>query len=259
MAENNLQVQVLQRRTLRPFNINRNGAQIETTLTKRELRNALDTQSGQIAEMLGSLNSRLQELGLMKIPSGQNASFMRAVRENLTSIRQQTRATTAILDLPFREIPSAIKERMINGFKKTLAGAGKSPFTLAAYAGYHGIIMPIPVVIKHTGGLFYLLYCYFFVFVVIFGTRYYMIEYAEDERAQKLLNFAHNSFYYLIYPTKMLLTMLTNFIQVAIGQAGRNMGSILPALQGGIASVGGLAGRAVCSNVPRWSRWAVGC
>jgi hypothetical protein len=148
---------------------------------------------------------------------------------------------------------------MISGFKKTLAGGVRSPFTLAAYVGYHGIIMPIPTVIKHAGGLFYLLYCYFFTFVIIFGTRYYYVEYAEDERAQQLLNFIYSTFYYVLYPTQVMLNYVIEFMRVAITQSKRNIDRILPAITSGLKGGGDMAFRAACNNAPLWGRWAMRC
>lgn len=257
MTENN-QRQLLKRRNFK----NLNAGQIETTITRQQLKNALNTQTGQVAEMLGALDRRLEQMGIMQLPQGtgaQERTFMRNVRENLASIRQQSRATTSIFDLPMSDIPKAIQERMISGFKKSLAGGARSPFTLAAYAGYHGIIMPIPMVIKHAGGLFYMLYCYFFVFVVIFGTRYYYIEYAENERAQLLLNFLYNTFYYLIYPTKMLMNYVVDFTRIAITQAKKNFTNFVPALADGVRGGADMARQAACDNTPFWARWAMGC
>jgi len=231
--------------------------EVETSLTKEQLKVALSHQTGQIAEMLAALNNRLSSLGIQKqTPDGQQT---RKMENALNAIAQKTRATTALLDVPFRELPRAIQERMIGGFKRAMVNGARSPFTLAAYVGYHGVIMPIPVVIKHAGGLFYKLYCYFFVFVVIFGTRHYMIEYAEDQRAQRLLNLVYGTLYYIIYPTQRLLDMVLGFVQVAIGRFKTNLTLIIPGIQNGIGKAGELAHKAVCDNVPSWTRWAIKC
>ena len=255
MVENN--VRLLQRRRGRREELLGRVEEVETNLTKEQLKAALNHQTGQLAEMLAALNNRLSSLGIQKLtPNGrQNHKMQNA----LNAIAQQTRATTALLDMPFRELPRAIQERMIGGFKRAMVNGAKSPFTLAAYVGYHGVIMPIPVVIKHAGGLFYKLYCYFFVFVVIFGTRHYMIEYAEDERAQRLLNFAYGTLYYIIYPTQMLMNMVRSLIQVSLGRFSKNLALILPGIQNGIGKAGELAHKAVCDNVPSWTRWAIKC
>lgn len=255
MVENN--VRLLHRKRGRREELLGRVEEVETNLTKEQLKVALSHQTGQIAEMLAALNNRLSSLGIQKLtPDGQQN---RKMKNAINAIAQQTRATTALLDVPFRELPRAIQERMIGGFKRAMVNGAKSPFTLAAYVGYHGVIMPIPVVIKHAGGLFYKLYCYFFVFVVIFGTRHYMIEYAEDERAQRLLNFAYSTLYYIIYPTQRLINMVLSLVQVAIGRFKQNMTLILPGIQNGIGKAGELAHKAVCDNVPSWTRWAIKC
>lgn len=237
-----------------------NTGQVETTLTRKELNVALNSVRRDIANMFLSQQEYLESRGLQTLsPNKGTTNFQRNMRRNLAVIGQQTRATTALLDLPLNQIPKAIRERMISGFKKTIVNGARSPFTLAAYAGYHGIVMPIPIVIKHAGGAFYLLYSYFFVFVVIFGTRYYYVQYAENETAQQLLNFVYTTFYYVIYPTKLLMNAVIQFINVAIEQSKRNVVSLYPALQTGLGKAGELAQKGVCDNLPSWARWVSRC
>ena len=260
MSENN-SGRLLGQRTRRNVNPNLHVGNMQTTLTQKELRNALSDQTGQIAAMLGVLDARLEQMGIFNLQqgTGQNRAFMRNMRENLSSIRQQTRATTSLSDMPFRDIPKAIQERIISGFKRTIIDGVRSPFTLAAYVGYHGIIMPIPIVIRHAGGLFYLLHAYFFTFVIIFGTRYYYVEYADDEYAQYFLNFVYNTFYYVLYPTKTLINLLINFTRLAFTQSKRNFDEILPTITDGVKGATDMAISAYCDNAPFWARFFVGC
>ena len=262
MTENNIGQQQFVRLpnpgNRRNFNPNLNAGQLITPVTRQEVRNVLRAQT---AEILGALAEPLEALGIQSLQQGGQGDqrLIREVRQNLGTVAQQFRATTSIFDLPLNQIPTAIRERMIRNFRNTMIAGARAPFTLAAYAGYHGIIMPIPIVIRHAGGLFYTFYCYFFVFIVIFGTRYYYVEYAENERAQQLLNFIYNTFFYVIYPTKVLMNIMLEVINVAIIQSKKNFQRFLPALANGVKGGADMAARAACDNAPMWGRWAMRC
>lgn len=261
MSENNQGQLLLRRPPRRNFNPNLNAGQLETTVTRQQLRNALGAQTGQIAEMLGVLDARLEQLGLIPLRqnAGLNRSFMRNVRENLSSIRQQSRATTSLSDLPFRDIPKAIQERIIGGFKRALGAGARSPFTLAAYVGYHGIIMPVPIVIQYAGGKLYVLYCFFFTYILIFGSRHYIIKLLENEAARSVLNFIFKLFWFVLYPTQLMMDGVLDFMNVAIAQSQSNFERVLPALTDGVRGGADMAFQAACSNVPRWAQWGMGC
>ena len=123
--------------------------------------------------------------------------------------------------------------------------------------------MPIPIVIQRAGGIFYLLYCYFFCFVVIWNVRYYYVEYAEDERAKQLLNVVYNGGQVVIVPAQKIIKLIEIIISNAFTQMKRNLPMAQEQAQAqlavGMQKVGELAKYAYCAPVPGYLKSWVGC
>lgn len=227
--------------------------QVERMLTifARDMNSQMEIQSQQIRAALQAMMEAQQQRNART----QNTNPQ--VTENVAAIR---RATTAILDLPVREWPVAIKERIISGFKKTLVGGAAAPFTLAGYAAYHGVIMPIPLTIKMIGSPLYKLYCITFTVVFIFGVRYYYIEYSQDERVVQLLNFIQRYLWVIMYPTQKVYDfIINNVLNPAYVQVQRNMQQYGGQIRDLISGIGSAANEVRCNYTPRWVQPFVRC
>jgi hypothetical protein len=251
----------------RNFNPETNAAQVQTSLSEEQVKKMFMNQRNEIAGMFMGLLNVMKQDGMQSLNGAgvnlKTGSLVRQMLERVKVIENLTVKKANIENVPGGKIPKAFRDRAVKGLMKALRDGARAPFTMAGRVAYHGIIMPIPIVIQHSGGIFYLLYCYFFCFVVIWNVRYYYVEYAEDERAQALLSIVYGGGQYVIIPAQKMLNLIQTIISNAFIQMGRNLPMVKEQAQEqlatGMQKVGELAKYAYCAPLPGYLKSWAGC
>lgn len=243
------------------MNINASRPIPETeTQTERERETDAETKA-LLRAILGKL-----EMQNMSISSLQRATDGMATNtKQLVKAGKEARAGTTnqrpIWRVPIKEIPSHLLNKIIDGYMDTLTKGIAAPFTMAGYVGWHFVIMPIPITVRDTGGIFYKYYCYFFTIVTIFGVRYILAEYAEDSTAQTILKGLNYASDYVLMVTKPLIKWIITYLQFGINkmQHAVNREQLQQKIANGIKEGSSLARYAYCDKTPWYLKRFAGC
>lgn len=237
---------------------------VNLNASKQRIESVRETDA-EVLALLKVITRSLEEQGDAIARLQGNTSSVAKTAQQLVKETKKSREMMTnqrpIWRVPIKEIPARFKDTVIRAYMDALANGIAAPFTMAGHVGWHFVIMPIPITIRDTGGIFYKYYCYFFTIVTIFGVRYILVEYAEDNRAQLILKGINYTSDYVLMATRPLINLIITYLQFGINKMRGvvNKEQIQEQIVNGIKEGASLARYAYCDKIPWYLKRITGC